>query len=661
MSIHVEAMAFGNTEQLDILVTLQNKASAGIKQLSASLAGLENDGKTLSGAFSNVGKMFSTEIGIMQTAAKTATVGLGILVGALTTAGFAAVRSASDYEQSQIAFETMLGSADKARQMLQDITKFAKETPFELPEIVEASKKLMAYGVVQEEVIPKMKMLGDIAAGVGRDRLPYLILAFGQIKAKGKLAGQELNQLSEAGVPLRQILVDLANKGEGVFSSFSKTSDITKALGKSTSNAKLEWSDLEKAMEKGLITYDMVDQSLKTLTDDGGRFHNLMIRQSTTLGGLISNLSDSMSQLARKVVGMNTEGEVREGSLFDRLRKGAAGLYSYLNDNQEAIANFFSEKLDSAVQKVKEWWDSIGGAQGMIAILGNLWDTLQNQVIPALGSLIGVIMDVSKWVKDNWDWIWKLIAAYEALKVVIAVNGLLTALSGLSTSFGLITVAAKAMLPFLVGPTGILIAFTAIEAILVTKVIKSFYDTQDAMNAVRASAEQTRQRLDNLQNRMGTLSTKEMNDKFQTAINKGKEMADQADAIADRYSGLKGVFNAVGDWASDMWNKTKKYFDKINESNPSGKEHGGYVRGRATGGNPMLDELTLVGESGPELVKLPVGSKVIPNYRLNQGGGGNVYNFNFSGAVVTDRAGLMRMIEDYINRKTELRELGATA
>lgn len=81
----------------------------------------------------------------------------------------------------------MIGSAKEADSFVKDMISFAAKTPFEIKGLETASKQLLAYGFNQKEVLPNLKNLGDIAAGVGMDKLPQLILAFGQVKAATKL------------------------------------------------------------------------------------------------------------------------------------------------------------------------------------------------------------------------------------------------------------------------------------------------------------------------------------------------------------------------------------------------------------------------------------------------------------------------------------------
>lgn len=190
-----------------------------------------------------------------------------------TTVGLLAkdwIQQAGAMEQNEVAFKTMLGSAEKAQDLLSQIRDFAKATPFNFPELVEGSKRLLAYNVEAGDLIPTLSTLGDITAGVGRDKLPQLILAFGQVKAATKLTGAELRQFSEAGVPLLQTLAD---------------------------NMGMTAGEVQELVANGKVGFKDVEKALQTLTGEGGKFHNLMQEQSKTTLGKISNLEDGVLKL----------------------------------------------------------------------------------------------------------------------------------------------------------------------------------------------------------------------------------------------------------------------------------------------------------------------------------------------------------------------------
>ena len=101
----------------------------------------------------------------------------------------------------------MLGDANKAKTLLADLSNFAKKTPFELTGIRDSAKQLLAMGVSAEEMIPTLKALGDVSAGLSVP-LERLALNYGQVLTQGKLTGKELRDFTTAGVPL---LDELAN------------------------------------------------------------------------------------------------------------------------------------------------------------------------------------------------------------------------------------------------------------------------------------------------------------------------------------------------------------------------------------------------------------------------------------------------------------------
>jgi tape measure domain-containing protein len=191
--------------------------------------------------------------------------GAGLSLG-LVTKQF--VGAAAQVEQTEIAFSTMLGSVQKAKQFYADLVNFARKTPFELTGLSNAAKQLLAYGFAQEEVLPNLRALGDIAAGVGMDKLPNLILAFGQVRAATKLTGMELRQFTEAGVPLLD--------------------ELSKMLGKPV-------AAIQEMVSAGEIGFPLVQQALMNLTGEGGRFANLMDQQSKSFSGLMSNLKDQIA------------------------------------------------------------------------------------------------------------------------------------------------------------------------------------------------------------------------------------------------------------------------------------------------------------------------------------------------------------------------------
>ncbi len=115
-------------------------------------------------------------------------------------AGSSMLKLAADAEQTEVAFTTMLGSADAAKNMLKELTSFAAATPFEMPGIKQAARTLLAFGTTQDQVLPLLKMLGDVSAGTGKD-LAELSVIFGQISANWQTDWRRSDAVDQCGRP----------------------------------------------------------------------------------------------------------------------------------------------------------------------------------------------------------------------------------------------------------------------------------------------------------------------------------------------------------------------------------------------------------------------------------------------------------------------------
>ncbi len=179
------------------IASLAVKISADASGLHAALGNVKKDiEKTVGRAGLNFSK------GIVAGIA-----GLGV---ALTGLGGVSVKAAADMGMTRVAFTQMLGSAEKAEAFIKDLQKFAAETPFEFEQVKGAAQKFLAFGFTAEQVIPILTSVGNAASGLGmgQDGIDRLTLALGQMAAKGKVSGEEMRQLAEAGIPAWQMLAD---------------------------------------------------------------------------------------------------------------------------------------------------------------------------------------------------------------------------------------------------------------------------------------------------------------------------------------------------------------------------------------------------------------------------------------------------------------------
>lgn len=192
---------------------------------------------------------------------------LGVFAGVALTAS-------AKIETLQTSFESLLGSAEKAKDVVGDLINFTAKTPFQLEGVGKSAKQLLAFGVVQKELLPTLKQLGDIAAGANVP-LSDIALIFGKAKSKGKLMTEELLQLSERGIPVIDLL--------------AKRFNVTKNV-------------IFEAASKSQISFGMMEDAFKELTSESGIFFDQMGKQSKTLAGIFSTFRDNVN-LALAAVG----------------------------------------------------------------------------------------------------------------------------------------------------------------------------------------------------------------------------------------------------------------------------------------------------------------------------------------------------------------------
>ena len=205
----------------------------------------------------------------------------GLAAGA--AAGFAAMKlkdygqyalqTAASFEQLAISFRVMTGSAQTGQELTDAIIKLGAETPMTAQQLSKAAQLLLSFGESAENIIPDLQLLGDITGGEV-NRFNMLALAFAQVGANGKLMGQDLLQMVNAGFNPLQIMSQTTGKSMG---------------------------ELRKEMEEGRISFQMVAQAMKDAASEGGRYFGLMEQQSQSLNGRLSTLGDTWEQVSKNI------------------------------------------------------------------------------------------------------------------------------------------------------------------------------------------------------------------------------------------------------------------------------------------------------------------------------------------------------------------------
>lgn len=185
------------------------------------------------------------------------------------------------FQQLEVAFNTMLGSADKAEALMAQLVRTAAITPFDLEGVAQGAKQLLAYGMEAENVNETLTRLGDIAAGLSMP-LNDLVYLYGTTMAQGRLYTQDLNQFTGRGIPMIE--------------------ELAKVFGVAESKVK-------ELVEAGRVGFPEVQKVIENLTGEGSKFGGLMEEQSKTITGQISNIEDAIASMFNGM-GKQSEGVI---------------------------------------------------------------------------------------------------------------------------------------------------------------------------------------------------------------------------------------------------------------------------------------------------------------------------------------------------------------
>lgn len=192
------------------------------------------------------------------------------------------------FQQTEIAFKTMLQSESKANDLLQQIIHTAAITPFGVEDVTEGAKQLLAFNVAAEDVNDTLIRLGDVAAGMNLN-LSELVMLYGTTIAKGKMDTMDLYQFLNRGIPIAD--------------------ELAKVMGLDVSNAIAE---VKEQLTAGKVTSDIFIKAMQNMTSEGSKFGGLMEAQSRSITGQISNIEDAIEQKFNEL-GKSQEGIINKG------------------------------------------------------------------------------------------------------------------------------------------------------------------------------------------------------------------------------------------------------------------------------------------------------------------------------------------------------------
>lgn len=366
-----------------------DRLAPGIRR---ALAGADRE---FSGSGSKAGKSFkSSFLGALGGAAKG---GIFAAFAGGSLLGGAGLKTAAELEQTKIGFETMLGSAKEANRFLAQIKKTAAKTPFELTGLTSSSQKLLAFGFDVKDVIPSLTTLGDAAAGLGKGSagLDQLVNAVGQIQAKGKVQGDELLQLTEAGIPAQKIL-------QNQLGITAKRFAELQAAGKISATQAIP------------ALLDGIKNGTKGLAGETAAFGGLMEKQSRSLAGVASTFKDKLFLGAAKAIkplipliksGLLAATEAL-GPAFRGLSSGIAtvtGLFTSGGPGLSKWSGILSMTADTVRGFVTALLPTLKAfATNLLGTLGpglaSIGEAVRTQLLPAFNNVLPVLAPVAKFV-----------------------------------------------------------------------------------------------------------------------------------------------------------------------------------------------------------------------------------------------------------------------
>lgn len=489
--------------------------------------GLNRGSKNLRGGISNLRASFSGMQGILDRMQNTAGRIGSALTNAIKTATRSGIGLAAAAEQTQISFEVMLGSAEQAAMLWEQIRDFAAATPFESVELTDAAKQLIAFGTSAEQVIPTLRALGDLASGSGQP-IGELAAIYGKARVAGRLFMEDVNQLGDRNINVLQVW--------------------SEKLGKTV-------PEIRQMVSEGRFGFSDLQEAIIELTKEGGKFGGMMERQSTTLGGLWSTTIDNAKTAA---MGFGA-------ALLDWLdaKDALAGLNSVFGamiDTFQGMQQATEDNSKSATQWAEVWLDGaefvVRGLAHVIDFFGFLKD-FWDLTVGAFKGGIGIMIDA-------------LASFLEKAEAVM--NRLPEALGGGSANFGAAALRNTAAEWIREGDAAVADAVADMSKRTNAEAVTSFFDqVRESLRQTATEAMRTTDAVEVVQDAVSgageKLSARAVA-RMEQQLGLAKQLTRQQhdDAIAAATRGSSEAFSAIRQFRGQGRNDPLRQMEKLNEA-----------------------------------------------------------------------------------------------
>ena len=314
---------------------------------------VEKDGKSIDDVISNIQNSMNIAIGGWS---------IGKFVNQM-------MQVRGQFQQTEMAFKTMLQSEEKADALMKQLIRTAAITPFGVEDVTEGAKQLLAFNVEAEDVNKTLIELGDVAAGMGMN-LKDLVMLYGTTIAKGKMDTMDLYQFLNRGIPIAD--------------------EIAKVMGLDVTNA---INEVQKQIKAGKVTSDIFIQAMQSMTAEGSKFGGLMEAQSKTIIGQISNIKDAIEKKFNEI-GKSQEGVINTG----------LGVVSTLIENWDTVGKVLMTVVAAygaykaavismiAISKAQVAWESVKAFLSLAKSITTAKDAMALFNLVSSSNVLGLVL-----------------------------------------------------------------------------------------------------------------------------------------------------------------------------------------------------------------------------------------------------------------------------
>ena len=319
--------------RITLNIDVKGRSDKQLKNIVGNLRNLEKGTAKATKGISNFGTVLGGVLG-----ANIITAGFRTLTNSITGLAGSIFDTTAQIEQITQRFEILTGSAERAADIIRDLTEFTARTPFRLEGVTNAAAQLISFGFEVDEVVDRLKEIGDVAAGSGSN-LGEVALIFGQVAAAGKLTGERLLQFQERAIPIGPA--------------------IARTMGIATEAVK-------EAVTAGKVDLEIFQEAFASLSQEGGLFFQATVKQSKTLSGVLSTLGDNFSLLGAKI----------GDNFLPIFKEAAVALIEFIQTNEALIVSLTVDPLLAFANATRQAFDTFKAAIPLIVetakVLANL-------------------------------------------------------------------------------------------------------------------------------------------------------------------------------------------------------------------------------------------------------------------------------------------------